>query len=190
MRKAVIIHCWDGYPTYCWYPKVKSELEAFDFTVEVPAMPETNSPALSRWLPTLTEAVGSPNENLYLVGHSVGCITIIRYLESLKDDQNVGGVVFVAGFTDDLGYKELSNFFETSINFPKIKTRSKSFVAIHSDNDPYVSLKHGEIFKTELGAELIIKHAMQHFSGPRDDEKSCTSLPDVTEAILRMSKSR
>lgn len=186
MKRAIIVHCWDGYPEYCWYPQTKKELEAKGFEVTVPAMPETDMPKLSLWLPMLTEVVGTPDEELYLIGHSAGCITIMRYLEGLTDTQNVGGVVFVAGFTDNLGFDELTNFFETPINFDKIQTKTKHFVAIASDNDPFVPLKHIDIFKEKLGAEVIIKHNMKHFSGEVDDEESCTSLPEVIQAILKM----
>ena len=27
MKRVIIIHCWEGYPKYCWYPYVKKELE-------------------------------------------------------------------------------------------------------------------------------------------------------------------
>ncbi len=187
MKKVVIIHCWDGYPNYCWYPQTKKELEAKGFEVVVPTMPETNLPKLALWLPKLEEVVGSSDGDLYLVGHSVGVITILRYLEKLAG-KKVVGVVMVAGFTDDLGYDELKNFFETPIDFEKIKTKSNQFVAIHSDNDPYVPLKHGDILKEKLGAKLIIKHDMGHFSGAVDDTKSIVSLSEVTEAILEMEK--
>ena len=188
MKKVVIVHCWDGYPEYCWYPQTKKELEEKGFQVEVPAMPETNLPKLALWLPKLKEVVGEPNEELYLVGHSAGVITILRYLESLEEGNKVGGVVMVAGFTDSLIYDELENFFETSIDFEKIKSKANHFVAIHSDNDPHVPLKHGDIFKEKLGAKLIVKHDMGHFSGPVDDTKSVTSLPEVTKTILEMEQ--
>lgn len=97
------------------------------------------------------------------------------------------GVLSNAGFTDDLGYKELSNFFETPINFEKIKTKAKKIVAIHSDNDPYVDLKYGNIFKEKLGAEVVVLNNKGHFSGPVDNKKSCTILPEITESILQIS---
>ncbi len=188
MKKVIIVHCWDGCPEYCWYPKTKKELEEKGFQVKVPAMPETNLPKLSLWLPKLKEVAGKLSEELYLVGHSAGVITILRYLEQLENDQKVGGVIMVAGFTDNVGYEELKSFFETPIDFEKIKSKANHFVAIHSDNDPYVPLKHGDIFKEKLGAKLIVKHDMGHFSGPVDDAKSITSLPKVSDSILEMSK--
>jgi predicted alpha/beta hydrolase family esterase len=188
MKRAIIVHCWEGYPDYCWYPQTKKELEAAGFEVFVPEMPETEMPKLSLWLPKLKEAAGKPDEDLYLIGHSAGCITIMRYLESLGDNEKVGGVVFAAGFTDNLGYEELENFFETPLDFEKIKSEAGHFVDIYSDNDPYVSPKHADILKKKLGAELIFKPGMKHFSGQAVYKESCTSLPEVSQAILRMVK--
>ena len=138
--------------------------------------------------------VGQPGQELFLIGHSVGCITILRYLESLPDDMKIGGVVLVAGFTDDLGYMDsieekdvLPDFFQTSLDWDKIKSRANKFVAIHSDNDPYVQLKHAEVFKDKLGAEIIIKPGMKHFAGPEVYEENCTKLPDVVKSIKKMS---
>ena len=187
MKRVIIIHCWDGRPEYCWYPYVKKELEDADFSVIVPLFPETEEPKLKLWLPKLQEVVGEPDKDVFLIGHSVGCITILRYLESLKDDQKIGGAVFVAGFTDNLGFDELRNFFETPIDFEDIKSHCDKFVAIHSDDEPYVPLKHGDILKEKLGPELIIKHNAKHFSGPIDEEDSCIKLPDVVEAVIKLS---
>lgn len=189
MKRAIIIHCWEGYPKYCWYPYVKKQLEGKGFKVKVPAFPETKAPKQNKWVPCLAKQVDHPDENLFLIGHSIGCITILRYLESLKDGERVGGIILVAGFTDDLGFKELKNFFEKPINFEKIKAKSKNgFVAIHSDNDPYVDLKFGDIFEKKLGAKVVIKHSMGHFSGAVENEKSCTELPDVIKSVEKLSK--
>lgn len=184
MKKVVIVHCWEGYPNFCWYPYVKREFGAKGYEVIVPEMPETKLPKFRDWLSKLQEVTGSPNENLYLVGHSLGCITILRYLESLKEDEKIGGAVLVAGFTDDLGYSEIKSFFTSPIDFEKIKLNCPKFVAIHSDNDPYVDLKYGEIFKQKLNAKVIVKHNMGHFSGPPiEKENSCTELPEVVESL-------
>lgn len=175
MKQVIIVHCWGGNPNHCWYPQTKRELKTHGFEVLVPAMPETENPKLNRWLPKLREIAGAPNEDLYLVGHSLGCATIMRYLESLKLGERIAGAVFVAGFTDN-------------IDLATIKTKANQFVAINSDDDPYVPLKYGYILEKELGAKLIIKHKMGHFSGPADQPGSCISLPDVTESILEMTK--
>ena len=42
--RAVIVHCWEGYPDYCWYPWVKAELEKMNVETSVPAFSDTKNP--------------------------------------------------------------------------------------------------------------------------------------------------
>jgi len=183
-KRVFIIHGWEGYPEEGWRPWIKNELEKRGFTAFVPAMPDTKHPKMDAWLGHLTKVVGIPDENCYFIGHSLGCITILRYIETLKENQKVGGVVFVSGFTSNLGYEELESFFKKPIEWERIKSHCNKFVAIHSDNDPYVSLHYGKIFKEKLNAEIIIEHNMKHFSG--DD--GIMVLPIALDSLLKISK--
>jgi len=185
MKRAVIVHCWGGAPKYAWYSWVKYELENKGYTVSVPAMPDTDHPKLNLWLPKLMEVIGTPDGELVLIGHSIGCATIMRYLENLDSHQQVGQVIFVAGFTDNLGFDELINFFEEPLNFNKIKQSVKNgIVAVQSDNDPYVAAKYSDILSSELDAKVITKHGARHMSGPVDNEKSCVKLPEVISVVI------
>jgi predicted alpha/beta hydrolase family esterase len=187
MKRAIIVHGWDGHPGYCWYPDVKERLEHKGFEVTVPAMPDSEAPALTKWLPVLQHVVGEPDRELFLIGHSLGVVTILRYLETLADRQKVGGVVSVAGFTDDLGFTELKNFFAKPLDFEHIKTRALGFAALASDNDQYVDLRYGDILHDRLGARLEVMHNMNHFSGEADDNQACTSLPEAARAVLELA---
>ena len=126
MKRAIVAHCWGGSPNYCWYPWVKKELENQGFEVAVPAFPDTDNPKFDEWLSKLKETVVESDEDLYLIGHSLGCITIMRYLESLGENQKVGGVVFVAGFNENVGFEEIQSFFETPMDLEKIKNKTKN----------------------------------------------------------------
>lgn len=188
MKRAFLIHGWEGYPEEGWRPWLKKELGKRNFQVIVPAMPNTENPTYDLWVPALIKLVGQPTENDYFVGHSLGCITILRFLEKLKDGENVGGAVLVAGFGHDLeydGYKgELSSFFQTPVNWENIKKHCHKFIAIHSDNDPYVPLEHSVLFKEKLDAQSVIEHNMKHFSG--DD--GVDRLQSALDAVLEISK--
>ncbi len=187
MKRVIIVHCWGGDAEYAWYPWVKKELEARGFSVSVPDFPDTENPRMDAWVSLLFEIVGAPNEELILIGHSIGCAAIMRYLEKLDDTQKVGRVVLVAGFNENVGFDEIQNFFDTPIDLEKIRTKSKNgFFAIHSDNDPYVDMKYADILKEGLGAQVIVKHAAGHFSGATDGEETCLELPDVVESVERL----
>jgi len=184
MKRAIIIHCWGGNADYAWYPWLKTGLEKQGYQVTVPNMPNTDNPQLTEWLPTLQGIVGAPDDELLLVGHSLGTVTIMRYLEALPEGQRIGKAILVAGFTDQLGFRELENFFTTRLDFDRIKPKSKNgFVAIQSDDDPFVSEQYGTRLQEELGAKLIIKHGAKHMSGAVDGEDACTALPEVIENL-------
>ena len=184
MKRVIIVHCWSGTPEYAWYPWAKAELEKRGLAVTVPAMPDTDEPELAKWLPALTAAVGAPDEDLVLIGHSIGTVTIMRYLEALPAGQRIGQAIFVAGFTDQLGFAELENFFQRPLDYAAIQPKSaRGFVAIQSDNDPFVSAQYGTRLQDELGAELVIKHGARHMSGAADGEQACTELPELLNVL-------
>ncbi len=182
-RRVFIIHCWGGKPNAYWYPWLKKKLEKKGFEVNVPAMPNTDHPRMNAWINHLKKLVGKPDKDCYFVGHSIGCITILRYLEAI--DKKVGGVVLVAGYTTDLGYEDLKSFFTKPIDWKKINDNCRKFVVIHSDNDPYVSLHYGtEIFKSKINARLIIEHNKGHF------ENNITELPSALKSVLKLSNTK
>jgi uncharacterized protein len=185
ITRAIIVHGLSGEPQYAWYPWVASQLETKGITVDIPEMPNPDEPLLKDWIAHLQEVIGTPDEHLVLIGHSLGSVAVLRYLESLPKDARVGKVILVAGFTDQIGFREFDNFFKKSLDFEKIKEKSVGgFIAIQSNDDPFVAEQYGTRLKEDLGAELIIKHAAGHMSGPLDEKESCTELPEVVEKVI------
>jgi|SRR3989344_6403910 len=186
MKKAIIIHCWNGSPEYYWYPYVKRELEDRGFAVATPFLPDM-FPLLSKWLARIKLAVGIPDEDTYFIGHSLGSVALLKYLQGLPEGQKVGGVVLLAPFVDDLNFRFLRNFFVEPLNYELIKSKSPGFIVISSFNDPYIKLYHSEILKTNLNADVIWTNK-GHFTEYGDKSK-CFYLPEVITAIEKLSKS-
>ncbi|MDP2720594.1 MAG: alpha/beta hydrolase [bacterium] len=183
-KKLIIVHCWEGHPEGSWYPWLKAEMEKRGWEVLVPAMPNTNQPEQSRWLPYLQTVVGKVDRSTFMVGHSLGCITILRFLERLPEEESIGGTILVAGFDNPLKYKELKNFFQEAIAWKEIKKKCSKFTTIHSQDDPYVPVENSARFKENLGAKTIVVNGYRHFSG--DDGVS--SVPLILEKLLEISK--
>ena len=191
-KRVFIAHGWDGYPEEGWFPWLKHELETRGFEVSVPQLPEAGSPKIQSWVPKLAETVGTPDGQTYFVGHSMGCQTIARYLESLPEGVKVGGAVFVAGFfkrltglEDDPDVQKTDkHWLDTPIDLKKIKSHLNKSVAIFSDNDPFVPLDNQDDFRDKLGSKILIEHQKGHFSGSRD---KITELPTVLESVLDIS---
>jgi len=187
-KRVFIIHGWDGYPEEGWFPWLKKELESKGFQVHVPQLPEAGTPRINNWVPKLAEVVGVADENTYFVGHSMGCQTIVRYLETLPEGAKVGGAVFVAGFFKSLTLEKdeekdiADEWLKASLDFEKVKSHLPRSVAIFSDNDPWVPRENQEDFKEKLGSEIIIEHDKKHFSG----SDGVKELPIVLEKILEL----
>ena len=192
-KRVFIVHGWEGYPEEGWFPWLKKELEAKGFAVFVPQLPDADNPRINNWVPKLSEVVGGPDQQTYLVGHSMGCQTIARYLESLPEEVKVGGVVFVAGFfkrltniEDDTEVQAIAkHWLETPLDLEKVKNHLKKSVAIFSDNDKFVPLDNQDNFRDELEAEIVIEHQKGHFSGGDD---KITELPSALEAVLKIAQ--
>ena len=167
MKRVFLIHGWEGYPEKDWFVWIKKELEQRGFNIVAPAMPDSMNPKMDAWVSHLAETVGTPDEETYFIGHSLGCITILRYLETLQHNQKVDGAVLVAGFGSNLEYEgyenELASFFQTPIDWKEIKKHCARFTAIHSEDDPFVPIKHNVLFQEKLGAKSIIEQGSGHF---------------------------
>ena len=182
MKRVISIHGWGGAPDEGFRPSLGEGLAKHGISFISPQMPNTRFPKLSEWLPFLKKTIGRPDTETYLIGHSLGSVMILRYLETLEKDEEIGGAVLVAGFTDDLGIPELSNFFVTPFDWAKIRTHVERVVSFESDNDPYGLEKYNEEFKKHLSAETQLLHDRKHFSG--DD--GITDFPEALKTLLRI----
>ena len=190
-KRVFIIHGWDGYPEEGWFPWLKKELETKGFAVFVPQLPKPDEPRINNWVPKLKEIVGIPDEQTYFIGHSMGCQTIARYLETLPENEKIGGVVFVAGYfkrltnleDDEVVSSVAQEWLTTPLNLERVKARLKTSVAIFSDNDPYVPLDNKDDFLNALGSKIVIEHGQGHFSG----STGIKELPAALQTVLEVA---
>ena len=188
MRRVIIVHGWDGFPENHWFPWLKKKLEEKNFQVIVPQMPDPENPKIETWVAHLKKIVGKPDQNTFFVGHSIGCQTIMRYLETLEDKSKVGGIIFVAGFFNlpfletNAEKKIAKPWLETPVKTDKIKKLTKHIVAIFSDDDSDVSLDDAKLFKDRLGAKIIVEKNKGHFTSSR----GVNELPSALNAIEEM----
>jgi len=188
-KRVFIIHGWDGSPQNCWFPWLKQELEKRGFSVTVPAMPNPAEPKIETWIPFLAQLVGQADENTYLVGHSIGCQTIIRYLQTLPGKTKIGGAVFVAGWYNvrNLETEEEEMIIEPWVNEPRDDKRIRRAVnratAIFSDDDPFVMLENQKFWQERIGAKIVVEHKMGHFLG----SDGIKELPSALKAVMEIA---
>ncbi|PIN88833.1 hypothetical protein COU60_05410 [Candidatus Pacearchaeota archaeon CG10_big_fil_rev_8_21_14_0_10_34_76] len=188
MKRIIVVHQWGSSPEGDWYPWIKNELESNGFEVHVLEMPESDEPKIESWVGALKEVVGDLNRETYFIGHSVGCQTILRYLEKSEFMKKAGGCVFVApwmhlqGLEEEEGAEEIAReWLETPVDFKEVRKHCEKFVCVFSDNDPFVPLSDRDIFREILGAKIITEHEKGHFT--KDD--GVEELPVVLEEFLK-----
>lgn len=138
--------------------------------MHVPAMPDASHPRIETWVSFLTKVVGKVNAETFFVGHSVGCQTILRFLQSVEPQLKIGGLVLVAPWIhltnlSDVEIKVIEPWLTSSLDWNKITNHLQNVIAIFSDNDPWIPLTDGDIFKEKLNSKIIIKKKQGHFSG-------------------------
>ncbi len=186
MTRAIIVHGWSGSPRERGLQWLKEKLEERGMEVIVPEMPDADYPRIDAWMGKLAE-VGVPDEETIYIGHSIGCQTILRYLETLPDGVSVAKVVLLAPWMEldkraikyEKSFEIARPWEETPIDFDKVRTHAKEFVAIFSDNDHYVSSAQKEVFEQSLGAQTKVEHGRGHFS----IGDGVVELPEVLECV-------
>jgi len=174
MKRLFIIHGWEGSADEPFYQNLKKELGEKGWEVFPLAMPNPGRPKIEEWIPFLADNVKEVDEETYFYGHSIGSQTILRYLMGLKDGEKIGGVIFTAGWVhlkgldtpEEEGSEEIVKpWIENKLDWGKIRSHCGKFIAIFSDNDPWVPLSDKDIFEEKLGAKIIVEHDKDHAPG-------------------------
>jgi predicted alpha/beta hydrolase family esterase len=136
---------------------------------------------IDAWVEKLREVIGTADSDTYLVGHSIGCQTILRYLETI--DTPVGGAIFVAGWFDleNLEDEETARiaapWINTPIDIEKIREVLPKSSLLISDNDPFGCLKMNKARFSEIVTKITVVPGAAHFSL----EDGFTELPAILE---------
>ena len=171
MNRIYIVHCWDGTKDDGWYPWLDEKLSESGNQVYRFNMPDTANPKIDEWVNYLDSQVDNLDDKTYFIGHSIGCQTIMRYLET-KDITRIGGILFVAPWlellpeavSDEESFNTAKPWLIKKIDFEKIKKFTNNIHSIFSSDDYFVSLDQKEEFEKLLDAKTIVVDNKGHIS--------------------------
>ena len=157
-------------------------------------MPNTSSPKISEWVGKLNSKVDNLSSETFFIGHSIGCQTIMRYLET-KEITKIGGILFVAPWLDLLpeavadeeSYNTAQPWIKIPINFEKIKQFTNNINCIFSDNDYFVDIEQEQEFQKKLNAKTIVAKNKGHIS-QEDNVYELQEILDLSEEMLENKK--
>lgn len=184
MKKVFIIHGFEGSPNGGWRPWLMGELEKQEIYACALSMPTPENPICAEWVVEISRHIErNTDDEIYLVGHSLGTPAILRYLESAQAKQ-ISGAVLVSGPSEKNNNRKIDSFLDKIFDFGKIKSNCKKFAIIHGDNDPNVPLDNAKFLSQELNGELVIVENGGHLNG----SAGWVKLPQCLEILNKMMK--
>ncbi len=188
MKKVFIVHGFGGEPNGGWRPYLMGKLAKENIWAVALAMPTPENPKKDEWVAELSRQIGTPNEEIFLVGHSLGVCTVLHYLQSLPIGNKIGGAVLVSGplhvLSQEERYRKIDHFMDKDFDFNKIKDVCKNFVVIHGDNDKNVPFEQAIELSSNLNCELITIPNGGHLNG----SSGWYELPEAFDALLKIMK--
>ena len=175
----MIAHGWADDPTRGWIDWLTKELSAAGIQAAAPQFPEPKRPDIPAWMHAFDEAVGRPDDELVLVGHSLGCLIVLRYLSDLETDAKIAGIVLVAGMVETAGWRPPA-LFDPPLDFEKVKAITRKRICIYSDDDDKVLPERTKELADLIDADLVLDPGKGHFAGIH----GCDELPSALQAVL------
>lgn len=188
-KQVYIIHGYKASPDNHWFPWLKEKLVRNNVTSEILSMPTPSQPKVNEWVNALVTNIPYCDENTFFVAHSLGTITLLKYLEKINKIQKVGGIILVSGFANELPifnqideFKQLEEFTKDEIDFDHIKKVTQYRSIIASGNDPIVPAKSSRNLAEQLGTEYHLINEAGHFL----ESDGFLELPIVYEELNNM----
>ncbi|MFJ3952350.1 RBBP9/YdeN family alpha/beta hydrolase [Streptomyces libani] len=179
-RRASIIHGYGASPEDHWFGWLAEQLNADGIPTTIPALPNPQEPDPAQWTEAVRAGLGAPDEGSIIVAHSLGCLTVLRYLRSLPDPWHLGTLVLVSGFVDQLpALPDLNSYIGDGCDVDGLSNHIGRLTIIRSDADPYVPAGHTDRLADLLGASAEVVPGAGHFLA----SDGVTSLREVLEAI-------
>lgn len=180
-RRAVIIHGYSATPQDHWFGWLAEELGTRGITTAVPAMPTPEAPEPGPWLRTAGDAIGVPDEQTTVVAHSLGCLTVLRYLAALRTPWRLGALVLVAGFVDPCpALPNLDDYISGGCPVNGLAERIDRLRLLRSDADDYVPIEHTDRLAASLDTTTVVVPGAGHFLG----SDGVTTLPQVLDVLI------
>lgn len=162
--RIVVVHGLGATAASHWFGALQDRYAPRGIDVLVPDLPDSQAPDLDTWLSTLAAVVGAIDERTVLVGHSLGCVSILQHLAARDDDWRLGGLALVAGFVEQVpGIPEVDHFVAHDTDPAGIAARTARRLVVTADDDPVVPRRLTEDLARVLDADLTVVDGAGHF---------------------------
>ncbi|WP_443096654.1 RBBP9/YdeN family alpha/beta hydrolase [Stenotrophomonas sp. PUT21] len=182
-KRVVIVHGYTASPDANWFPWLAEKLRQDGVSVDVPEMPNPHAPEPRSWASKLQEVFPVASGETFLVGHSLGCIAILRHVLSLPEGSVIGGALLVSGFAKTLEtLPMLGAFTHSSVDVDEIKRRVLKRASIFSEDDVIVPPSASEELAAALSSSIVKVNGGGHFL----DRDGFLEFPQAYDELKRL----
>lgn len=141
-------------------------MEKAGATVSIIDLPTPDAPAPDQWQHALQSQITTLDADTYFVAHSLGSITLLKFLEKATLKDAIGGYILVSGFNARLPQlPELDSFTSPSIDCDRLTQITDNRVVIAAIDDPIVPYALSRELATCLQAKFVPAEHGGHFLG-------------------------
>lgn len=169
IERVVVMPRWSGTPESDWYPWLRGALGGWGGALDVLALPDEDAPTITGCLAAIDAAVDAATVgSTLLVGHSVGCQAMVRWLAQRSGGPRAAGLLAVAGWwAVDAPWPSIVPWIESPVDTEQARAAVERVVVLLSDNDPFTADHegNGQAWATRMGAEVQVAPGAKHFNG-------------------------
>lgn len=149
-KNIYIVHGYKAHADKHWFPWLIEQLKSDQTTIKSLTLPNPEEPIFEEWAEAIDQQIHGLDEDTYFIGHSLGTITLLKYLSQRLGEDKIGGLVLVAPFDTHLAaHPELDSFISHSIDY--------ELLANHIDNRHIFCSANDTTVPAELSEEISIK---------------------------------
>lgn len=154
--RVILVHGFNANPTMNFHPWLGDQLRDLGFQVVCPQLSLTISEEIdfNSIIEEMKSQIGYLKNDDVLVGHSLGGLVILQYLEAVEMTETPRAVVLVAP-PWKVSRPELRRLFVADLDAEVLMWKAREFVVVHSKDDKLVPFEHGKKLAMLLKARLI-----------------------------------
>jgi predicted alpha/beta hydrolase family esterase len=162
--RVILIHGFNASPDENFHPWLRKELQDRGIEVVSPRLDlradkELDLPAV---IEDFKKQVGYLRGEDILLGHSLGGLVVLQYLEAVEMVETPRAIILVA-VPWKVGKPELRRLFFADLDADVTMWKAREFVVIHSKDDKLVPIDHGKKLADSLKARFIERDGEGHY---------------------------
>ncbi|MCL6218894.1 RBBP9/YdeN family alpha/beta hydrolase [Zunongwangia pacifica] len=179
--KICLIHGYTASKTSNWFPSFKKELQSEKIDVIIPDMPNSKNPQFEEWISHMEKVITHYDENTIFIGHSLGCVTLLNYLNTNRLN-TVKGLILVSGFIEETPIPELQQFVQSELDFEYLINLTENRIAISAIDDDIIPYGYSKRMAEKLKAKFILLNKGKHFI----DRDNFVNFPFLVKEVKKL----